>query len=386
MRTKTLIIFLLLLAGLLAGYAAWGRTLAAAAVAGTAPEWLQGLVNAVYPRLAVEKHRFEAAFFLRKADQVVLRFALVAGLLATGRYLLGRRPGLWVYGHAFWNRPVPVGRVRVLQILFYAALLFFSHEWYAELASRHGAAVFYKPLPLLRPLPAGFPPPPVLALLCGSLWATCGLAMLGRWAVWSGGLAAGLFVLLQAWLYSFEKMDHTYALLTYAALPMPWLLAERQRAVREGQPLQAAWPLRLVQLVIGLVYLQTGLEKLLIGGPAWLHPETFRNYLYLHQAPLGMWVAGSDGLCVLLPALALGFELGFVLIVFRPAWAWVFLPAGVLFHAGTYLLLGVGWYFNGWIATYIFFIPWEKLGAYLVGFPGFTQRRKEGTQRAQRKR
>jgi len=32
----------------------------------------------------------------------------------------------------------------------------------------------------------------------------------------------------------------------------------------------------------------------------------------------------------------------------------------------------VGWYFNGWIATYIFFIPWEKLGPCLEGF---TQRR-----------
>jgi hypothetical protein len=378
LRFQTLIVSLFLLAGLVAGYAGWGRTLAEAAVAGTAPEWFQGLVNAAYPRLAVEKHRFEAAFFLRKADQVVLRFALVAGLLLTGRYLLGRRPGLWVYLHAFWNRPVPTGRVRVLRILFYASLLFFSHEWYSDLSARYGAAVFYKPLPLLRLLALDFPPPPLLAVLCGLLWATCSLAMLGVWAVGSAGLAAGLFVLLQAWLFSFEKMDHTFALLTYAALPMPFLLAGRQRALREGQPGQAAWALRLIQLVIGLVYLQTGVEKLLIGGPGWLHPETFRNYLYLHQAPLGLWVSGSDVLCVLLPALALGFELGFIVVVFRPTWARVFLPAGVLFHAGTYLLLGVGWYFNGWIATYIFFIPWEKAGPL---YQGFAQMREERTQR-----
>jgi hypothetical protein len=179
---------------------------------------------------------------------------------------------LWVYLHAFWNHPVPVSRVRVLRILFYANLLFFSHEWYADLAARYGAAVFYKPLPLLRLLALDFPPPPVLAVLCGLLWAACSLAMLGVWAVGSAGLAAGLFVLLQAWLFSFEKMDHTFALLTYAALPMPFLLAGRQRALREGQPGQAAWALRLIQLVIGLVYLQTGLEKLLIGGPEWLHP------------------------------------------------------------------------------------------------------------------
>ncbi len=386
MRIHTLIISLLLLAGLAAGYAGWGRTLAGAAVEGTAPEWFQGLVNTAYPRLAVEKHRFEAAFFLRKADQVVIRFVLVAGLLVTGRYLLGRRPALWVYLHAFWNHPVPASRVRVLRILFYAALLFFSREWYAYLSARYGAVVFYKPLPLLRLLDLGFPPTPVLAALCGLLWGACGLAVLGVWAVGSAGLAAGLFVLLQAWLFSFEKIDHTFALLTYAALPMPFLLAERQRARRERQPGQAAWPLRLIQLVIGLVYLQTGFEKLLIGGAEWLHPETSRNYLYLHQAPLGLWVARSDVLCVLLPALALAFELGFIIVVFRPAWAWVFLPAGALFHAGTYLLLGVGWYFNGWIATYIFFIPWEKVGALLAGFKGFTQRRKERTQTAPGKR
>jgi hypothetical protein len=104
-------------------------------------------------------------------------------------------------------------------------------------------------------------------------------------------------------------------------------------------------------------------------------------------------VAESDLLCVLLPTLALLFELGFIVIVFRPAWTWVFLPAGILFHAGTYLLLGVGWYFNGWVATYVFFIPWEKFGgpkvfAFLALCTGkllpFTQRRKGRKQRAHR--
>jgi hypothetical protein len=314
----------------------------------------------MYPRLAVEKYRFEANFFLRKADQVVLRFTLVSGLLVAGTYVYGRSSGLRHYLHGFWNRPVPVTRTTVVRVTFYACLLFFCYDWYADLAARYEAATFYKPIPLLRVLHLGFPPPPVLALLCGLLVLACVTAGLGIWPVWSAAGAAGIFVLLQAWFFSFEKLDHTYALLTYAALPMPFLLAGRRKALRDGQPVQDGWPLRLIQLVLGVVYLQTGLEKLLIGGLEWLHPETFRNYIYLHQAPLGMWVAKSDLLCVLLPTLALLFELGFIVVVFRPVWAWVFLPAGILFHAGTYLLLGVGWYFNGWVATYVFFIPWEK--------------------------
>jgi len=375
---KTPIIYLFVLAGLVVGYAGWGRPLVSEAVAGTAPDWFQGFVYQLYPRLAVEKHRFEAAFFLGKADQVVLRFGLVNLLLAGGWFAYRQKLAFRGFLSTFWNRPVDVRRIPPLRVLFCAALLLFSYGWYPDLAARHQAVAFYKPLPLLRVLHLGFPPLWALALLCGLLLAAITAVLVNFKATWSAGVAALLFVLLQAWLFSFEKMDHTYALLTYAALPLPFLLAEHAKARRLGQPLQAGWPLWLIQLVIGWVYLQSGLEKVLIGGLAWLHPETFRNYIYLHQAPLGMRVASSDLWCVLLPLLALLFELGFILVVFRPAWAWLLLPAGIVFHAGTYLLLGVGWYFNGWVATYIFFIPWERLEPYGAHF---TQRRKEKAQR-----
>ncbi len=362
MRKGIPLLWLVALITLLAVYLIWGRSLAQAAVEGTAPEWFRGLVRIFYPRLAVEKHRFEASFFLRKADQVVLRFALVNLVLLVGLYLYRQKSGFREYLHHFWNRPVPAERIPALRVLFFAFLIFFSYEWYRDLIALHRAVAFYKPLPLLRLLHLDFPAPWLLAVLCGLLLLSCVTALFNLKPVLSSAVAAALFVLLQAFLFSFEKMDHTFALLTYAAMLMPFLLAEHRKVIRAGKTFLNGWPLWLTGLVTGIVYLQTGLEKLLIGGPEWLSPETFRNYVYLHQAPLGLWAARSAFLSAMLPLLALVFELGFIAIVFRPKLAWVFLPAGVLFHAGTYLLLGVGWYFNGWIATYIFFIPWERMG------------------------
>lgn len=367
MTKRILLLWLLALLALVVFYLSGGRSLAEAAAAGTAPEWLDRLLGIFYPRLAVEKHRFETSFFLRKADQVVLRFALVNVLLLAGLYLYRQKAAFRESLHRFWNRPVPPERIPPLRVLFFASLIFFNYEWYRDLTALHRAAVFYKPLPLLRLLHLNFPSPGVLAVLCGLLLLSCVTAIFNLKPVLSSAVAAVLFVLLQAFLFSFEKMDHTFALLTYAAMLMPFLLAEHQKALRAGKTNPDGWSLWLTGLVIGIVYLQTGIEKLLIGGTEWLSPETFRNYIYLHQAPAGLRVARSSLLSVVLPLLALLFELGFILIVFRPKLAWIFLPAGVLFHAGTYLLLGVGWYFNGWIATYIFFIPWEKLKEILNG-------------------
>jgi hypothetical protein len=208
-------ILLLWLLALLAGiviYLSGGRSLAQAAVEGTAPGWFDSLLHIFYPRLAVEKYRFEASFFLRKADQVVLRFALVNFMLLAGVYLYGQKSGFRAYLHHFWNRPVPVGRIPALRVLFFAFLIFFTHEWYRDLTALQRAAAFYKPLPLLRVLHLGFPPSWALAVLCGLLLLSCVTAIFNLKPVLSSAVAAVLFVLLQAFLFSFEKMDHTFAL------------------------------------------------------------------------------------------------------------------------------------------------------------------------------
>jgi hypothetical protein len=171
--------------------------------------------------------------------------------------------------------------------------------------------------------------------------------------------------LFQGWLFGFEKIDHTFSTLTYAALLIPFLLYEYTKAQKMRAATQAAWPLQLIRICIAMVYLMAGLEKLFIAGIDWIYPDSFRSYLYLHQAPIGIWVAESDFLCALMPLLAMLFQLGFIAILFVPRLKTLILLSGVAFHTGTYLLLEVGWYINAWILVYFFFIDWTWLDQYL---------------------
>jgi uncharacterized membrane protein (DUF485 family) len=343
------------------GYGAWGRELVVQTWEGTAPLWWTHVLHWLYPRFEVEKHRFELSFFLQKADQVVIRMVLVNGVVCGGLLLYTRFPVFTRFCRAFWNQQVTVKQVKIVSGLYFAGMLFFSYEWYALLTDLYQAAAFYKPVPLLSVFHLGFPTPLASAVGCALLLQACCLTMLQIKPVFFSSVAAALFILLQAWLYSFEKMDHTFATFTYAAMLMPFLLYEQRKAIQKQVDVQEGWPLQLICLCVGLVYFMAGLEKVLISGTNWWSPQTFRNYIYLHQAWLGMQVAGSTFLCTLLPLLALVFQIGFIGAVFFKKWRIVLLLGGVAFHAGTYLLLGVGGLFNAWIVVYIFFINWDKV-------------------------
>jgi hypothetical protein len=367
-------------------YMLWLRGLVTQAHLGTAPDWFMAVVNAVYPRFAVEKHRFEAAFFLRHADQIVLRAGLVVVAATALSVALRRWQPLRIRLRRLFAEPVPAAKVRLYAVAVYACVLFVTYDWPVVFSQLHAARDFYRPLALLRWVP--FPSPWVSTALCVLLWISCVCVVLRFRSVSFATLAAGLFVLLQGWLYSFEKIDHGFAPLTYVLCLMPLLLhpfshktnkssvSEKRGESKEERPAQglrplfslysfffrptgsnaSAWALPLIRLVIGTVYLQAGLEKLLTGGWEWLAPETFRNYLYLHPTAAGLWVARHDWLCVLLPASALVFQLGFISVVFWPKMRWLWLPAGVLFHAGTYLLMDVGGYVNAWVWLYVVFL------------------------------
>jgi hypothetical protein len=335
-----------------------GRELIVAALEGKAPSWFNTIVAAFYPRLAVEKHRFHTDFFISKADQVVIRFCLVQVALLTFAAAYTYQQSFRSRIHSFWDIHVPVRQVEWLRVLFYLGMIFFTYDWFYYINLVRPAAVFYKPLPLLRVLGIGFPSVPVTGLLCGMLMVSYIAILLRMKPVISSAIATLLFVLLQGWLFSFEKIDHTFSTLTYAALLMPCLLYEYTKAVYSGKDIQAGWPLQLIRVCIAMVYLMAGLEKLLIAGIDWIDPDSFRSYLYLHRAPAGLWVAGSTLLCTILPLLGMLFQLGFISILFFPRLKLIILLSGIAFHTGTYLLLDVGWYVNTWIFVYIFFINW----------------------------
>ncbi|MDO1446042.1 HTTM domain-containing protein [Rhodocytophaga aerolata] len=365
MMKKVLLGWLLCIVGVPMLYLFAGRELMLEAIEGKAPAWFNQILETFYPRFAIEKHRFDTHFFLSKADQVVIRFSLVQMFLLvfTSAYIFKLPFRNQV--NAFWDTPVSVRQVHWLRVLFYLGMLFFTYDWFYYLDLVRPAEIFYKPLLLLRILNIDFPSVPVSGIVFGLLMLSYAGVIFWVKPVSCSIISTLLFVLMQGWLYSFEKIDHTFSTLTYAALIMPFLVYEQQKAFRAASPQQAAWPLQLIRVCIAMVYVMAGLEKLLIAGTEWFNPESFRSYLFLHQAPAGLWVAQSDVLCTILPFGAMLFQLGFCSILFFRRLTPFVLLAGIGFHAGTYILLEVGWYFNAWIFVYIFFIDWTWLDPYL---------------------
>ena len=69
-------------------------------------------------------------------------------------------------------------------------------------------------------------------------------------------------------------------------------------------------------------------------------------------------LAGFPAACAALSACSLAFELGSPLAIARPL-RWIVLGAGVLFHLGTWIFLGIT--FWPLVATYLVCVPWTRL-------------------------
>ena len=187
---------------------------------------------------------------------------------------------------------------------------------------------------------------------------SCLLVVVNIFPILASMLSILLLILIQGLFFSFEKIDHGFAPLTYAAFIFPFLLYEAKRTKSE---IVNAWPLKLITVSIALIYFMSACEKLSLSGLGGISAESFRLFLQLHNTPLGMEVAKNYLLCVVLPALALLFQLSFVLALFAPRIKPFILAAGFVFHALVYILFNIGAIIHPWVLSYIFFIDWSFL-------------------------
>ncbi|MBC8110546.1 MAG: hypothetical protein H7Y04_05745 [Verrucomicrobia bacterium] len=348
--------------GVLSVYFLFVPNLIAEIFAGEAPVWFTHLIHTIYPRFEVEKNRFSLDFFLNKANQVVIRLTLFNSLLFTFLFFYERNNKFRHQINNFFRQKAEKSNLRFLCILFYTGIIFFTAGWYQDYENLQKIAVFYQPISFLKLFGTKFLPIFTFWFLMGLLHFLCLLLIFNVRPFLCSCLAAVLFVFLQAFFYSFEKIDHTYTTLTYASLLMPFLVWEIQ-FFSEQISKQA---LLGIQLTLSWAYLQAGLEKLLVSGWQWFQPETLQFHLLTHQAPAGIWLARYGFLCMTLQFLVIAFELGFVLVVFFPKIRYVFIISGVLFHLGTYIFLNVGGWLSPWIFAYIFFVDWQGLDLFLT--------------------
>jgi len=274
----------LLGSGLLwASYQYYGKAMLEQLYAGQAPAWLQGLVEELYPRLATERHRFDFHFFQQKAEQVLLRGSLLVLLL-----LVLLQPEAAAFRRRLSEGYITKGYARYLQGVFTLLLFCFTWDWPLIFEKLQAIRPFYQPLSLwLRPF--AFPTTACATGLCVAMWAAALYAFYcSSWYFSLGSVL--LFLLLEAFLLSFQKFDHTWASFNYIALMMSSLYAVAQASATSVP----AWPWQMMRLAVAVVYVQAGCEKILIGGMAWLEADNLRTYLLMAGQPLGEWLAQYD--------------------------------------------------------------------------------------------
>lgn len=349
--TLVLVITALMIASL---YFFWLRSLVQQAYDGNAPVWFMSLTEHMYPRFEVEKQRFELTFFQHKADQVIIRLAFVL-------FLAGMAVRAVNAEHFIAQNSRTVTKVKLDQLrqIFYLGLLFFTWDWYQDFPGLVKMEPFYKGVHLFRLLQINIPPLEVLYALFAVYILSIMLVLCNYRKVIFALFTAVILVFLQGYLFSFEKIGHGHATLTYACLLMPWLLFEI--GLHEGEGQKQSFILFLIQCTIAGAYFLSGAEKLLNNGLKWTSTDTLSTYLKMHSQEAGKWLIEQPLLLSVLPWLVLIFQLFSITVLFYPRFRYPFIVAGIAFHWSTTWLMGIGAYLSPWIFVYVFFLDLGKL-------------------------
>lgn len=268
--------------------------------------------------------------------------------------------------HRHWFEPAPLADLAMARIVVVLILVVLDHGGRASWVALAPPGVF-KPIALLETIGLAAQPSPALVARVASIENT--LLVLAGLGVVARPALAGIFVLQllqEAWVNSLGKVTHATVPLLYTIAFLALAPCDRALSLRariRGRPASslspdARWPIELAVVVLVAYYWKAGVSKLVGGGLAWADGATLQFYLLTNRMAWGTWLAGFPAACAALSACSLAFELGSPLAIARPL-RWIVLGAGVLFHLGTWLFLGIT--FWPLVATYLVCVPWTRL-------------------------
>ena len=324
---------------------------------GTAPETISSLVNAIYPRFEIEKHRHTLIFFQEKANQVFFRSFFVLLIVFLCNFYNQKKLILEKYFSGYTS----LFNVNILKVLFYLSMIVYSADWYTYLIEYSEVSEFYQPILLFKILHIRYPDPIVIEILWLIYLMGILLVLSNIEPVISAIVVVILFIILQGFLYSFGKINHAYSTFGYVAMIMPFLLYDYKKAHTGTQKTQEAWSLRLIQLCIVLPYFFAGLEKLFISKFSWMTSKTLNSYLMFYSNTATFNILDYELLIRLLPYFVISFQVGFILVLFYKRSKYFFIPIGIIFHISIYLFMDIGALIHPWIVVYVFFIDWYKI-------------------------
>lgn len=292
--------------------------------------------------------------------------------------------------NAYWFRPTPsvdLAMVRIIAVGTQLALLIAYTNYSADRFMRLDAAPdeIYKPITALLlfifPFGADYRPSFEEIRLIQNIAIALGfLALIGLATRLSLLVFTLCNIFIVAWTYSFNDFHHTEAplflalgILAFApvgrVLSVDALLRRRRGSAAAPSILTqedelAGWAIRLIQWLLVLIYLSAVLSKLVFeGGLDWLNGYTLQYVLIqdtLRKGTLlGGWFSQHHYLVMLSQYFVVIFQTTFALAVIFPRLRWIYVPAGLGFHAGNWILLNAP--FPEWMALYAVFIPWQRV-------------------------
>lgn len=210
--------------------------------------------------------------------------------------------------------------------------------------------------------------------------------------------ALGLATLLSLYLFGLPenlgKVSHFHHIVWFMALlasgpsgemlSIDAVVSAIRRADRGEVALQvsgrsALATLRYAWIMIGLLYLGSGLAKL---KRAWLHhwisADNFRHIIWGNWFERRMYTPGfalpirvdklSPVLLDMAGAGVIALETGFLALVLFRWLRWFLIPAGIAFHAGNGVVLGI--WFTSLMGGYVCLVDWTWLGRFAMRITG----------------
>ena len=190
------------------------------------------------------------------------------------------------------------------------------------------------------------------------------LVLFGFKTRWMSILLGSSLIVGQSFLFSFGKIDHGFLLVSFLPIVMSfsnWGSCFSIDSKKEAGKIKT-WPISLMSLILGFAMFTAGLQKL-FGG--WLNPEfqairshIFRSFINLREGVLTEFMLGikSKILWESMDILIVGFELGFLLVVFNRKWFRKWIALAILFHIGVILSMDITFSQN--VIVYLLFLDW----------------------------
>ena len=191
-------------------------------------------------------------------------------------------------------------------------------------------------LPVTQPLFLGA----AVILAVGS-----GLLAVGWRPQWTASIAAAAFF-YAGWVTTLTgKVDHSHHVMWVLVVLAVSPCANAWSVRRENRAGSYRVAVLAVICLIGLIYFGAGLQKITTSGLAWGWSDNLINTMMKHAWEKGQvsvpWLVEHALAGKVLGLAALVFELSFLPLLLYPKtrrWVW---PAGLMFHWGTWLILGI---------------------------------------------